>query len=337
VLDLEKKTARRLIEKQNVRFYQLSPDEKQRRRDGPQGLAGEQPAADVRHRRHRPRDRRTPDDRDRGRARLRHRVELDAGLEERRVHPERNLGHRGRQGQGPDRRRACRRRRPEGLKTAGVPSFDPGDGEYAPVMDDKGRSFYAVGDGELWRVDPESGKGTSVGKIPGWKIVSLVQPFGRPTLLSQDGKTVWVWRSSLRRLPSRESSPRTRTAESRDSSRSTWIREPRGRFFRSRRATCPSSTWTAARRTGEIVFAATDQQHLHDLWVLDAKTGKTRQITHLNPEMERYELGQARLIEWRSMAGQPLKGALLLPPDYKPAASSRSSSSSTAATTARGC
>ena len=52
-------------------------------------------------------------------------------------------------------------------------------------------------------------------------------------------------------------------------------------------------------KTGEIVFAATDQQHLHDLWIVDSKDGKTRQITHLNPDMERYELGSARLIEWQ--------------------------------------
>src|SRR5262249_22930329 len=38
------------------------------------------------------------------------------------------------------------------LKAEGVPSFDPGDGEQAPMSDSKGESFYAIGDGELWRV-----------------------------------------------------------------------------------------------------------------------------------------------------------------------------------------
>ncbi len=33
--------------------------------------------------------------------------------------------------------------------------------------------------------------------------------------------------------------------------------------------------------------------------------------------MERYELGQSKLIEWRSITGDSLKGALLLPPGYK--------------------
>ena len=51
-----------------------------------------------------------------------------------------------------------------------MPSFDPGEGEYAPVSDAKGDFFFAVGDGELWRVDAATGAGTAVGKIPGWKI-----------------------------------------------------------------------------------------------------------------------------------------------------------------------
>ena len=41
-------------------------------------------------------------------------------------------------------------------------------------------------------------------------------------------------------------------------------------------------------KTGQIVFAATDQQHLDDLWVVNSKDGKARQVTHLNPEMEKY-------------------------------------------------
>ena len=53
------------------------------------------------------------------------------------------------------------------LKADGVPSFDPGEGEQAPIADPKGDFFYAVGDGALWRVDAKTGAGKAVGKIPG--------------------------------------------------------------------------------------------------------------------------------------------------------------------------
>ncbi len=78
------------------------------------------------------------------------------------------------------------------LQGEGVPSFDPGDGELAPVFDAKGENLYAVGDGAIWRVDAASGKGQAVAKIPGWKIRCVVQPYGRATLLSPDGRTVFV-------------------------------------------------------------------------------------------------------------------------------------------------
>ena len=204
------------------------------------------------------------------------------------------------------------------LQGEGVPSFDPGDGELAPVFDAKGENLYAVGDGALWRVDTASGKGQAVAKIPGWKIRCVVQPYGRATLLSPDGGTVFVL--------AREADPTPGTA----GPTTYWRDGGKAGFFavdlatgKARRLLAEDKSFRASfnldanAKTGEILFSATDQQHLHDLWILDSKTGKTRQVTHLNADMERYELGQAKLIEWRSIAGEPLRGALLLPPGYK--------------------
>jgi dipeptidyl aminopeptidase/acylaminoacyl peptidase len=204
------------------------------------------------------------------------------------------------------------------LQGEGVPSFDPGDGEVAPVFDAKGENFYAVGDGDLWRVDAATGKGGAVAKIPGWKIRSVVQPYGRATLLSPDGRTVWVL--------AREAGPEPGTA----GPTTYWRDGGKAGFFAVDLVTGKARPLLAENKsirsvfnldanpkTGEIVFSATDQQHLNDIWVLDSRSGKARQVTRMNEKMERYELGQARLIEWRSMTGEALKGALLLPPGYK--------------------
>ena len=191
------------------------------------------------------------------------------------------------------------------LKGEGVPSFDPGDGEIAPVFDAKGENFYAVGDGALWRVDAAKGKGEAVAKIPGWKIRSLVQPYGRATLLSPDGRTAWVL--------AREAGPDRGT----EGPTTYWQDSGKAGFFavdlitgKARPLLSENKSIRAVfnldanPKTGEIVFSATDQQHLHDLWILDSKSGKARQVTRLNEQMERHELGQAKLIEWRSMTGE---------------------------------
>lgn len=318
VLDLETKTVRRLIERENVRFYGFSPDEKRVAATILKGWQAnsQQPTYDL-----------SVIDLDTGARRAAASdITLGYGIEWNWTPDSKSLAYipSGIAGTGKDREKgpivvvpaaggAARTLKPEGS-----PSFDPGQGEYAPVMDEKGRSFYAVGDGELWRVDADTGQGASIGKIPGWRIAALVQPFGRPTLLAPGGKTAWV----LARL-----APPTAV----EGIFAAYADGGKSGFFAidlesgaSRPLLQESKSLSAIfnldgnAKTGEIVFAATDQQHLHDLWVLDTKTGKARQVSHLNPDMEKYELGEARLIEWRSMTGQSLKGALLLPPDYKP-------------------
>jgi dipeptidyl aminopeptidase/acylaminoacyl peptidase len=320
VLDLEKRTARRLIEKENVRFYQFSPDEKSVAATVLKGWQAnsQQPTYDF-----------VVIDLATGAKRtIATEAVLTYGIEWNWTPDSKSIAYIV---SGISATAAAKDKGPivvvpagtaggaaKTLKAPGVPSFDPGDGEYAPVMDEKGKAFYAVGDGELWRVDPETGKGTAVGKIPGWKITTIVQPFGRPTLLTPDGKTVWV----LARLAPPTAAEGIFGAYA-DGGKSgvfaidldSGASRP---LLQEAKSYAAVFNVDASPKTGEVVFAATDQQHLHDLWALDTKTGKARQVTHLNPDIEEYELGQARLLEWTSMTGQALKGALLLPPGYKP-------------------
>jgi dipeptidyl aminopeptidase/acylaminoacyl peptidase len=316
VLDLEKKTARRLIEKENVRFYQFSPDEKSVAATVLKGWQAnsQQPTYDLV----------VIDLATGARRTIASEITLGYGIEWNWSPDSKSVAYipSGISGAGKDNGPIvvvpAAGGAPRTLKEKGVPSFDPGEGEYAPVMDEKAKAFYAVGEGELWRVDPETGKGTAIGKIPGWKIRTLVQPFGRPTILTPDGKTVWV----LARLAPQNAADGMFAAYADGGKAGVFAIDLESGAARPllQEAKSYSAIFNVdgSAKTGEIVYAATDQQHLDDLWALDTKTGKARQITHLNPEMEKYQLGEARLIEWRSMTGQPLKGALLLPPGYKP-------------------
>jgi dipeptidyl aminopeptidase/acylaminoacyl peptidase len=49
----------------------------------------------------------------------------------------------------------------------------------------------------------------------------------------------------------------------------------------------------------------------------DADFQHLRQMTHLNPEVEKYRMGTRRQIEWLSLDGKRLRGALLLPASYE--------------------
>ena len=317
VLDVKTRKATRLVEKQSIRFYGFSPDEKSVACTVLKGWQAnsQQPVYDID----------VIDLAGNARRTVATGITLGYGIEWNWTPDGKSIAYipsgiagDGKQ-QGPIVVVPVSGGTARTLKAEGVPSFDPGQGEYAPVMDAKGANFYAVGDGQLWRVDATTGKGAAVGKIPGWKISTIVQPFARGTLLTPDGRTVWV----VARLSATDPGAKGAFAALQDGGKS-------GIFAidlesgTSRPVLQESKSYMSIfnvdgnPKTGEIVFAATDQQHLHDLWAVDSKTGKARQVTHLNPEMEKYELGQSRLIEWRSVTGQALKGALLLPPGYKP-------------------
>ena len=67
----------------------------------------------------------------------------------------------------------------------------------------------------------------------------------------------------------------------------------------------------------QIVFTAEDAQHPQDIWCADAGFSSIRQVTHVNPQLEHYGLGRSRIIEWNSLDGRKLRGAILLPSDYQ--------------------
>jgi dipeptidyl aminopeptidase/acylaminoacyl peptidase len=52
--------------------------------------------------------------------------------------------------------------------------------------------------------------------------------------------------------------------------------------------------------------------------MIDADEFRPRRITHINPLFDRYLMGESRMIEWQTLNGQIVRGALLLPAGYSP-------------------
>jgi dipeptidyl aminopeptidase/acylaminoacyl peptidase len=66
-----------------------------------------------------------------------------------------------------------------------------------------------------------------------------------------------------------------------------------------------------------LVHFAEDSGHTSDLWMVDANSGSSRSLTHLNPQLDKCEMGRAQLVQWHDLDGRALEGALLLPTGYK--------------------
>ncbi len=66
-----------------------------------------------------------------------------------------------------------------------------------------------------------------------------------------------------------------------------------------------------------ITYLAEDAQHPEDIWTLGSEMNAPRPVTKTNPKLSKYRLGESRLVTWKSLDGQSLNGALLLPTGYQ--------------------
>ncbi|MXX73828.1 MAG: prolyl oligopeptidase family serine peptidase [Holophagales bacterium] len=188
---------------------------------------------------------------------------------------------------------------------AHAPSLDPGSGYLRPIWDSAGERVYGVGDGDLWEASLSTGALRRLTDIPGWRIsVVVAGPHDETVWTTDEGRTLWV--------------------VARDESGGESGIFAVDRISGASRAALTERKWylgilnvDGSSETGELAFVSTDQKHLWDIWTFDTRTGASSQRSRINPGLQRYELGSARLIEWQSRDGEPLAGSLLLPPGYR--------------------
>lgn len=69
---------------------------------------------------------------------------------------------------------------------------------------------------------------------------------------------------------------------------------------------------------GRIAFVRQSASECPQVWVSDIAFSSPRQITRANPQFAKVAMGSSRLVEWRGLEGELMRGALLLPSDYQP-------------------
>ena len=67
-----------------------------------------------------------------------------------------------------------------------------------------------------------------------------------------------------------------------------------------------------------VIFTRESYEEFPDIWVSDWHFKRPRKVTRVNPQMEEFLWGRARLVEWRSEDGLPLQGVVILPENYQP-------------------
>lgn len=176
----------------------------------------------------------------------------------------------------------------------------------SPLWDAHG-NLYIVEDNALWRVPERDEKATKIAVIPGRKIIALLSRgdgllWTSPDCSSavaithdDDGKQDGFYRVNL------------------DKGSSTRLLE-KGQCYTCIQFQVP---WEVNPQRDALAFYSEDARNDADLWLSDPTFAHIERLTNLNPQFERYEMGEARLVNWLSDDGFKLNGAVLLPAGYQ--------------------
>ncbi|RKU08258.1 hypothetical protein C6502_15560 [Candidatus Poribacteria bacterium] len=195
---------------------------------------------------------------------------------------------------------------PQNLTSTSHPSF--GNTYRAPLWDTSGQNLYLLASDTLWRISIADSSVNAVTQIPDRRLMEVVSPASGGRFWSPEGgKLLYL----ITRID------KTKKIEFYKVNLST------GKFNRLMEAdaNCGSPailTIDVSDDNQRVIYTRQDVQRCEDIWIADVDFQNPRQLTHVNPVDDTVVMGTGRLINWRSLDGEELCGALLLPTNYEP-------------------
>jgi dipeptidyl aminopeptidase/acylaminoacyl peptidase len=187
------------------------------------------------------------------------------------------------------------------------PSFD-NSGLCPPLWDRASQNLYLIGSGALWRANVAEAKAVSLTQIEQRRSVNIISPAGSGRVWSPDaGRSLVVM--------TRNNTTKQEGFYKIDLStgNATKLHESSISF-----SLFPFFKIDVSANERWVAYSSQSASQSEDLWLLDSNDlSKPRQITHANPQLQKYIMGESKVIEWLSLDGQPLLGTLLLPASYK--------------------
>jgi dipeptidyl aminopeptidase/acylaminoacyl peptidase len=181
---------------------------------------------------------------------------------------------------------------------------------WGPALWDKsGQHVYLLDPevGRLWEVTADGSSAHEIAKLEGMPIKDIAtDEYGETYWSPDDGKTMYVRthdnsskKDAIYALPL-ENGQLKKVYEGDES---IAMRE--------------MGAMTGTPSAGTLLYSSESASRASDIWALDVETGQRRQLSHLNPQYEDASMGQVRIIDWYSLHGEHLHGALLVPAGYK--------------------
>jgi dipeptidyl aminopeptidase/acylaminoacyl peptidase len=181
----------------------------------------------------------------------------------------------------------------------------PNQRAYPPVWDAEGRHVYFLHEDAIWKAAPDGETATRLAKIPHHRIFELVARQG--VAFSPDNARallVLTYDDELKRSGFYKVNLET--------GESVKLREKSQWYF-----TYSREDNISVSPDGKVLaFFLEDAQHAQELWLASQNFQNERRLTDINPQLDKYQMGSARLVGWQGLDGEQLHGALLLPAGY---------------------
>jgi len=176
-----------------------------------------------------------------------------------------------------------------------------------PLWNESAQKVYFVEEGQLWSGDVASSKIEKIAQVAGRRIKQIIR--------CSDDVLCIVNRSSVLFVTHDDEGKQDGVYATDFKTGRTSNLIEQGQCY-----TCilDDPSIAASPDAQRIAFIVEDATHPPNLWLCDTDLQSCRQVTDLNPNFNPHLMGTARLVDWLSDDGEKLRGALLLPSDYRP-------------------
>ncbi len=182
----------------------------------------------------------------------------------------------------------------------------PGFGllHHPPIWRSSGKQLYFVtNDYALWSVSLVNGHARELARIPDHHILAMVLPWNT-TVIDSSGSSYAIV---------------TTINDSTLESEFYKVDLDTGAFDKlwgEQKAHDPYRVITS-RLGRDLIYVAEDVGHPPDFFVANLLRGGIRRLTAINPQLKGTKMGRAQKVEWRTENGDVVRGALLLPAEYR--------------------
>jgi dipeptidyl aminopeptidase/acylaminoacyl peptidase len=186
------------------------------------------------------------------------------------------------------------------------PAFNDFSG-FAPLWDAGGQHLFVHPfDGGIWKITVADRRASEVLRISKVRLTSIMAPFAGGRFWSPDGgRSIIV--NYMDDLTKESGFYRLDLATGKGAE---VLREPK--FYENFHHRIAYSA--DARK---LIYFAQDVGHEPNFWVVGGDFKNPRQLTELNPLLRAYAMGTSRLVEWKTLEGRTIRGALLLPVGFQ--------------------